>query len=148
MEREKALGLMAKILPHMFARWRLPADFEKLADLPDGEILIDVLAGTARHALAGPVGLQIAGEMRRGLESQLLLKGIEAGGISEAVVTIQVDTSRIRTDRRRIAHFDFSISSRIRFGKEIYAASQIEDHVWHSREQPPGGSKEPTATGP
>lgn|SRR5690606_4227771 len=131
--REKTLGLLAKVLPHMFARWRLTGDFEILADLPDGEIHIDALSGKARHAEAGPIDLAIAREMRIGLESQLLQKGIAIGELSEAIITVRVDTSRIRTDRSRIVHFDFAISSRIRAGSEEYAASQEEDHVWHSR---------------
>lgn len=144
--REKSLSLMAKVLPHMFARWRLPEDFEILAELPDGEIHIDALAGVARHALAGPIDLRIAREMRVGLESQLEKKGILPGELAEALVTVRMDTSRIRTDRRRIMHFDFAISSRIRVGTGEYSASQDEEHVWHSRPERPEDPEGPSGT--
>lgn len=35
---EKELSLLARVLPHMAARWRLHRDLETLAALPDGRI--------------------------------------------------------------------------------------------------------------
>lgn len=130
---EKELSLMAKVLPHMFARWRLPVDFETMSDLADGEIVIDVKAGTARHSQAGPILLRIAAELKAGMDSQMAAKGIAAGEIRAAFVTVEVDTSGVRTDRKRIVHFDFRISSRLETEGGVFTASQTEDHVWHTR---------------
>lgn len=130
---EKEFSLIAKALPHMFARWRLPGDFETLADLADGEIVIDARSGTARHFQAGPIVLRIATELKAGLDARLAEKGIEAGEVREALVRVTVDTSKVRTDRNRIVHFDFRIDSRLEAGGGVFTASQIEDHVWHSR---------------
>jgi hypothetical protein len=130
----KDLSLLARVLPHIFARWRLPADFETLAGLPDGRIDIDALSGAARHETAGAIGLAVAGELKAELESRLGKKGIPQDTLAEAVVTVRTDTSRIRTDRSRIVHFDFRIASRIRTESAIYEGAQEEEHVWHSRE--------------
>jgi hypothetical protein len=135
---DKDFTHLAKVLPHMFARWRLHGDFEILADLPDGEVEIDVMTGLARHSRGGPIGLRIARELKAGFASQLEKKGIPPGEVSEAVVKAVVDTSKVKTDRRNIVHFDFRISSRIRTAAGgVFEAEQSEEHVWHSREETP-----------
>ncbi|MDQ3002379.1 MAG: hypothetical protein M3Y08_14095 [Fibrobacterota bacterium] len=131
---DKNLTLLAKVLPHMFARWRLFGDFEILADLPDGEVEIDVMTGTAHHSSGGPIVLRIAQELKAGFASQLEKKGIPQGEVIEAVVNAVVDTSKVKTNRRNIVHFDFRISSRIRTAAGLFEAAQTEEHVWHSRE--------------
>ena len=131
---EKDFPLLAKVLPHMFARWRLFEDFEILAELPDGEVEIDVMTGTALHSSGGPIVLRIAQELKAGFASQLEKKGIPQGEVLEAAVSAMVDTSKVKTDRRNIVHFDFRISSRIRTAAGVFEAAQTEDHVWHSRE--------------
>lgn len=132
---DKDFSVLAKVLPHMFARWRLFEDFEILAELSDGEVEIDVMKGTARHSRGGPIGLRITLELQAGFASQLEKKGIPLSGVSEAVVIAVVDTSKVKTDRRKIVHFDFGISSRIRTAAGgVYEAAQSEEHVWHSRE--------------
>lgn len=125
---------MAKVLPHMAARWRWPADLETLADLPDGTISIDVLAGTANHAQAGPIGLRLAEELRAGFMDQLSRKGIAPGFVRLAGVSLRVDSGAIRTDRARIVHFDFRIAARLGTEAGEFTAEQEELHVWHSRE--------------
>ena len=131
---EKDLSLLARVLPHMVARWRLPRDLEVLASLPDGRIRIDVLGGTAEHESTGPVELEIARELKAGLESQLEKKGIPRDALLEAVVSIDSDTSRVKTDRNSIVHFDFRIASRILARVGTFEGSQDEEHIWHSRE--------------
>ncbi|MDB5104116.1 MAG: hypothetical protein JWP91_1805 [Fibrobacteres bacterium] len=131
--QDKDFALLAKVLPHMFARWRHAEDFEILAGLPDGEVRIDALTGTAGHALAGPIPLRIAAELKAGLDDQLARKGIAKADLPEAGLTVTVDTSAVKTDRTRIVHFDFRIRSRIRTVDKVFEASQDEEHVWHER---------------
>ena len=131
---EKDLGLLARVLPHMVARWRLHGDLETLAALPDGRIRIDVLKGAAAHDSAGSVDLELARELKAGLDSQLEKKGIARDTLLEASVLIDSDTSKVKTDRNSIVHFDFRIASRIRTAEGIYEGSQDEEHVWHARE--------------
>jgi hypothetical protein len=135
----KDFSQLARLLPHIFARWRSHPDFETLADLPDGRIGIDALAGTARHATEGPIGLEVSAELKAGLEGLLGRKGIPRATLLEATVTVLTDTTRIRTDRRRVVHFDFSIASRIRTESATYEGAQEEEHVWHVREGASGG---------
>jgi hypothetical protein len=131
---EKELRLLARVLPHMAAQWRLHADLELLAERPDGRIVIDVLAGEARHPAAGPLDLALARELRTGLHDQLARKGIARATVIEAALELAYDTSRVRTDRDRIVHFDFRIAARIRTQDGLFEGSQEEEHVWHSRD--------------
>src|SRR6188768_1377002 len=99
------LALLAKVLPHMFARWRDWEDFEVLAGLPDGTITIDALSGQASHAaglpraadaaastasgaagaaVAKPIQLRIAREIESGFREQRVRKEIQASRIREA----------------------------------------------------------------
>lgn len=156
-EESRDLALLAKVLPHMFARWRDWEDFETLAGLPDGTVTIDALSGEASHAAAlrhaafpgatpphagdgepKPIPLRIAREIRSGLMDQLIRKEIQASRIREAVLRIRLDSSQVKTDRNRIVHFDFHIASRIHAEAGVFEASQIEEHVWHDRTDRPG----------
>lgn len=144
MDASRDLALIAKVLPHMFARWRDEGDFETLAALSDGLVTIDALTGTATHAAAGkaeasPIRLRIAEEIRSGLMDQLVRKEIQPSRVGEAVLRIRVDTSQVKTDRNRIVHFDFHIASRIHAEAGVFEASQIEEHVWHDRIGGSGG---------
>jgi hypothetical protein len=152
-DESRDLAMLAKVLPHMFARWRDWEDFETLAGLPDGIIAIDALAGTASHtpashpttaseaaggAEAAPIRLRIAREIRSGLMDQLVRKEIQTSRIREAVLRIGLDSSQVKTDRNRIVHFDFHIAARIHAEAGVFEASQIEEHVWHDRTDRPG----------
>ena len=144
MNEERDLALMAKVLPHMFARWRDWEDFETLADLPDGAITIDALSGkavfaAASYAEAKPIRLRIAREIRSGFMDQLVRKEIQASRILEAVLRVGMDSSQVKTDRNRIVHFDFHIASRIHAEAGVFEAAQIEEHVWHDRSDRPDG---------
>jgi hypothetical protein len=132
-DHEREFGLLARVLPHMFARWRLPRDLETLADLPDGGLLIDALAGTARHERAGPLDLVIAGELRVGLDSHLRKKNLARESLTQAMVIVVTDTSQVKTDRSRIVHFDFRIACRILAEGGEFLGSQTENHVWYER---------------
>jgi hypothetical protein len=132
-DESRSLALLAKVLPHMFARWRDPEDFELLSELPDGEIAIDVLTGIARHLEGGPIPLNVARELRAGLEDQLDRRGIAKASLLEAGLIVAFDTTGVKTDRKRMVHFDFRIASRLRTGTETFEASQEEAHVWHER---------------
>ncbi|MEO6094883.1 MAG: hypothetical protein ABIW76_04075 [Fibrobacteria bacterium] len=127
---------MAKLLPHLFARWRDPQDLEILANLPDGVITLDALTGTARHDPAGSITLRIAKALAAELADQLLRKGIVRTALLEARLTVTVESSRVKTDRNRIIHFDFGTASLIRTQSATYSASQYEEHVWHDRQDP------------
>jgi hypothetical protein len=130
---DKDFTLLAKVLPHLFARWRDPGDFEVLAGLPDGAITLDALNGSARHESAGSITLRIAKELAAGFADQLSRKGISRDMVLEAGLTVAVDTSKVKTDRDRILHFDFRMASLIRTATATFTASQDEEHVWHDR---------------
>ena len=81
--------------------------------------------------------MRIAKELAAGLADQLSRKGIAREAVLEAGLTVAVDTSKVKTDRNRIVHFDFRIASLIRTETASYRASQDEEHVWHDRPERP-----------
>jgi hypothetical protein len=135
---EEEYARIARALAHLAASWRDHGDFEILAGLPDGSVSIDVLAGSARHASAGPIPLRLAGELKTALAERLARKGIDPREVQAAELTLRVGTGAIPTDRARIVHFDFDWESRLRAAGREYRDVRREDHVWHVRE-PDGG---------
>lgn len=132
--REEEFGRIAKLLAHIAAGWRDPADLEALARLPDGRVEIDILAGTARHGTSGPVALRLADGLKAALLERLDRKGIPRGETEAAALDLRTDGGAVRTDRARIVHFDFDLEARLRAGGREYRASRREEHVWHARE--------------
>lgn len=131
----KALNHLAKALAHRFAGWRNAADLEALSGLPDGELRIDVLQGSATHSSGLAIGLQVSRELEAWFADQCLKKGIGREEIESAALTIAIDTAKVKTDRRRIVHFDFRIDGLIRASGASHTAHQDEDHVWHDRSE-------------
>jgi hypothetical protein len=125
---------LVRTLAHLAAAWRDYGDFEILASHPDGTVTVDVIAGSARHASAGPLTLRLAADLRAALADRLARKAIDPGGIETAELVLRIDTGAIPTDRARIVHFDFDLEARLRAAGKEYRAARREDHVWHDRE--------------
>jgi hypothetical protein len=125
---------IAAYLAHIAAGWRDWGDLETLARLPDGTVSIDILAGGAVHGTAGPVALRLAPALEASLAERLARKGIAVGTVDSATLELRMDTGAIRTDRKRIVHFDFGIEAKVGAEGREHRASRREDHVWHARE--------------
>jgi hypothetical protein len=63
-------------LPHMLVGWRMTEDLERITELPDGVLTIDVLKGTTTHSAAGDLTLYIAGELQAWLAGRMAEAGI------------------------------------------------------------------------
>ena len=129
----KTLNHFAKALAHRFAGWRSDEDLEILSGFPDGVIDIDILTGSATHASGGALNLQSVRELQSWLAGECNKKGLRNEDLEEARLTVSIDTTKVKTDRTRIVHFDFGIDCLIGAFGESYAAHQEENHIWHTR---------------
>jgi hypothetical protein len=123
----------ANTLPQMLVGWRMGDDLGTLADLPNGTLSIDILAGTASHSAALQLTLHVAKEMQAWLESRMTTFGIPSQELDAAVLVADIRTDRIATDRKRIVAFDFDCKSTLTSGPRRYVGALAEKHVWHRR---------------
>lgn len=107
-------------------------DLERLAELPDGTLSINVLEGRATHSVAGEQDLYIARELNAWLKAQLIKHAAE-GELQEVILKADIQTDRIATDRKRIVSFDFKCESFLRSRDKSYCGALAEKHTWHRR---------------
>jgi hypothetical protein len=129
----KALREIANTLPEMLVGWRMLEDLDRLADLPDGVLRIDVLREAAVHSKAGPVELHVVLELSAWFRERLTALDIPVSQLTEVRVEADIRTDRIATDRKRIVSFDFDCHSRVATADRSYEAQRKETHKWHRR---------------
>ena len=129
----KALQGVANTLPEMLVGWRMSEDLDRLADLPNGVLRIDVLREVAVHSKAGPVELHIVLELSAWLRGRLTALDIPVSQLHEVHVEADIRTDRIATDRKRIVLFDFDCRSRVATRAEGLRGSTQGEHKWHRR---------------
>jgi len=108
-------------------------DLEILAALPDGKIHLDLLTGSARHEKTGPLDIQVAGEIQAWLRQECEKDGVDYSALKSADLWVDVDTSKIATNRKRIVCFDFDAASKITTDEAEYSAQVSDSHKWHTR---------------
>ena len=108
-------------------------DLEALAALPDGRIHLDLLAGSASHDKTGPLDIRVAGEIQAWLRQECEKDGIDYSALQSADLWVDVDTSKIATNRKRIVCFDFNATSKLTTDEAEYSAQVSESHKWHPR---------------
>jgi len=141
--RRKALQDVANTLCAMLVGWRMSEDMEALAELPDGNLRFDLLAGTVVHDTIGQLNLHVAVELGTWLEHRLKQLEIDRGAIRSAVLNGSFSTDRIKTNRKRIISFDWRCESQVTTDEKPYVGSLVEKHQWHNR-LPPNKSLERT----
>ena len=131
--KPKKMRDLASVLPEMFGGWRMGADLERMSDLPDGALHLDLLRGTALHSSSGPVDLWIAGELSAWLKHRLEENRIPPSDVEKAELDISISTSKIATDKKRIVSFDFKITSCITAWGRTFGRTINDKHAWHTR---------------
>jgi len=144
--RRKVLQGYANTLCQMLVGWRMGDDLEAMADLPDGELSVNVLGGNATHSQAGPVDLWMAKELQVWFLERLKASSIPPEEIKSATVKATITTSRIPTNRKKIVSFDFALESTIETNERAYIGQLNEVHRWHQR-SPSNNSLKPTPNG-
>jgi hypothetical protein len=117
----------------MFVGWRLGDDYEVLAALPDGTLLLDLLAESARHSSGINLNLWITGELSAWLKHRLEVHGVPIEAISNVSIRVEHKTDRIQTDRKKLVSFDFKCESTIQTLEKAYSGTLVERHTYHQR---------------
>ncbi len=131
--RRKRINHYADVVCRMFMGWRMAEDLETLAALPDGRIHLDLLTGSAKHNESGSLNLHIGGGIQAWLREECEKDGIDFNALRSADLWVDVDTSKIATNRKRIACFNFDASSKLTTDEAEYTAQVSESHKWHNR---------------
>ena len=108
-------------------------DLEVISDLPDGTITVDLLAGRAEHSIVGPVDLHISKELQAWLNQQGKKEGIDISQLKSAVLEVDIDTSKVATDKKRVVMFSFECRSNLKTNEATYQAKVKDMHQWHTR---------------
>ena len=134
--KRKVIQHYADVLCHMAIGWRMGDDLEILSDLPSGRIHFDILAGQATHDTQGLIHLHIAAEMHAWFLERIQRDGISTEGIESATLDTDMNTDRIKTDKKRVVSFDWRCHCIIATDEKTYEADLAYRHTWHSRLQP------------
>ncbi len=133
--KRKTLQDVANTRPDMLVAWRMAEDLDRLSDLPDGTLRIDLLRETAEHSEAGPITLHVVAELTAWLRDRLTALEIPLTELTQANLDTEIRTNRITTDRKRIVSFDLTCQSRLVTLQRTYEATLQERHVWHRRQR-------------
>ena len=128
--KKRELQGIADGLCQMAVSTRLEPDLEMLADLPDGELEIDLLKGSASHRTAGPLPLQIGHELANWLQTQTAGDAVQ---VSAAAMEISFGTDTIPTDHRRIVMFSLQAKSEIHAAASSWFGKPQTNRLWHRR---------------
>lgn len=131
--RRKVLQDIANTLCQMVVGWRMGDDYERIADMPDGTLVFDLLAAKVDHNLVEAPQLWIAGELNAWLLSRLVVEHIPVEAIVSASLVVEYKTDRIKTNRKKIVSFDFVCRSTIETSDKNYTGNLIERHAYHQR---------------
>lgn len=110
--------------------WRMGDDLEVLAEIPDGQLSIDLLAGQTTHDSRGPITLHVADEIQAWLKSECKRESIPFAQIVKAELVVELDTSQVKTDKKRAVCFSFVCRSLIATDEHEYRAEAHETHNW------------------
>ena len=131
--RRKILQDIANVLCHMVVGWRMGDDYEIIADLPDGRLSFNLLAGSVTHSDGTTPTLWIAGELHAWLGARLTKEGIPATELQVASLDVDFRTDRIATDKKKIVSFDFQCHSVLETSEKKYEGKLVERHTYHQR---------------
>lgn len=131
--RRKVLQDIANTLCQMVVGWRMGDDYERMAELPDGTLSFDLVAGTVHHSSGESPKLWIAGELSVWLKHRLSVENVELSKLTAAKLDVSYRTDRIRTDRKKMVSFDFVCCSRLETDETTYEGKLVERHAYHQR---------------
>ena len=134
--RRKRLNHYADVTCRMFMGWRMQADLKILASLPDGQLEVNLLNGTASHTSSGPLALYIAKEIQAWLQQESTKDNIDIAQVKEAALTVDIKTDLVKTNNKKVVCFSFDCSSKLVTEEKTYGAHVSETHKWYERVAP------------
>ena len=103
----KRLKHQSYILCHMFCGWQLYPDWERLAEMGDGVLEIDVLNETCKFNFTEVPRLSILGALRGWLLQDLETNKIPLKSIESAKLTVQLRVGFVKRTRALNYNHDF-----------------------------------------
>lgn len=113
----------------MFMGWRMASDLSTFAELPDGQLAINVLDGTCDHSQAGRVETYIAGEIKAWFLDRLDKHHIPLSDIAAASLTVTMKNT-IPSSHKMGITFDWTCDAIIATADRQYSAHLAEPHTW------------------
>jgi len=131
--RRKVLQDIANTLCHMVVGWRMGDDWERIAALPDGALVFDLLAGEVAHTTTGKIDLWVAGELAAWLRHRVQVEAIDPSRLLRAALTASFRAQRAGSKAKKLVSFDIECRSELQTDERSYEGSLIERHVYHQR---------------
>jgi hypothetical protein len=129
----KILQDAAHTLPRMLLGSRVTDDLEKLAELPDGKLEVDLLKGTARHSSGAVLELLVVSESAAWLNQRLDGAGVSVAELENAQLEVTIRTDRVPTDRKWIILFEFTCTCTLTGFGRTYLGHLPEKLTWYPR---------------
>ena len=130
--RISELGGLTANLAAMACSARISPDFEALAELPDGELVLDLLDGKAHHSAAELLSLASAADLASWLRVQLSAAGFDIQRIEQALIRLAIDTHSPATQRATLISFRLHALATLNCEGRHFSA-EARNHIWHNR---------------
>lgn len=128
--KKRQLQGLADNLCQMAVSERAEAGLEVLSDLPDGEVVLNLLEDSTSHSLAGALSFPFTAELRLWLEKRLAGSSLK---LDSATVEMSYRTDTVPTDRQRIVLFLLSAQSTISADGRTWRGKARANSVWYRR---------------
>ena len=129
--RRKVLQDIANTVCQITVGWRFAEDYEKVAQLPDGTLDVDLLTEQTSHSDGSAPTLRITAEVSAWLRHRLLVHGIPLEALRSARLSVTHTADRSSADKRRIPSLDFSCRSFIETAEGRYVGVLVKKHAGH-----------------
>jgi hypothetical protein len=127
---------LANTLPHMILSERMGhVDLEKLAELPDGSLQIDLLTCEARHSAGNTVSLQVVRDLADWLRNRLISRDQINANLAEAALELAFRTDAVPTDRKRAILLDWNCSCRLTTREGKAKIGYASGRTWYDRDK-------------
>lgn len=127
---------VANTLPHMIMSERMGhVDLEKLAELPDGSLQIDLLTCEARHSAGNTVSLQVVRDLAEWLRNRLVSRDQINADLAEAALELAFRTDAVPTDRKRAILLDWNCSCRLTTREGNAKIGHASGRTWYDRDK-------------
>lgn len=110
------------------------ADRDRLAEVPDGVVVVDALAGQCRHSVAGELLLDLSEGLRQFTAKEVGLRRIDPKRVEAAMVEFSYDTNAVDTDHRFIVMFRLDCVGRVSTGAKTFERRLPQVMMWHKRQ--------------
>jgi hypothetical protein len=121
--RRKRFKHQAYTFCHMFCGWQLYADYERLIELGNGKLTINILTKECHVDSESINQLSMASVLNSWLTDDLETSKIPSKWIDEAILTVEFRINKVPKSRRGVSiiEHDFKCKGKIRSGVDTYA---------------------------